>query len=105
MEESAELIQSTLAVIHRFMSAHTSLQDNMQGSVVNINIQHDNLQTAAGSTTGLRHRTVSENDHNPNALSVVSIQFHLIVAGNPSSIHLLSIHSRQTNIESDSIDR
>lgn len=58
MEESAEQILSTLAVIHRFMSAHTALQtDGLQGSVVNV-------------VEPMRLRTVSETE-NPNTLHVV----------------------------------
>lgn len=60
MEESAEQILSTLAVIHRFMSAHTTLQDSMQGSAVNV---HDNIP--------LRLRTVSETE--PTNLNIVSV--------------------------------
>lgn len=59
MEESAEQILSTLAVIHRFMSAHTSVPDNLQGSLANI------VQPEIP-----RLRTVSETD-NPNTLQVV----------------------------------
>lgn len=57
VEESAEQILSTLAVIHRFMSAHTSIQDgnNIQGSTGNI-------------PTEFRHRAISETD--PNHLQV-----------------------------------
>lgn len=66
MEESAEQILSTLAVIHRFMSAHTSLQDNLQGSIGNVNEQ---------AAAALRLRTVSETDQNPNTLSVVCFRF------------------------------
>ncbi|XP_037034801.1 transient receptor potential cation channel trpm isoform X3 [Bradysia coprophila] len=42
VEESAEQILSTLAVIHRFMSAHTSIQENLHGS--SSNISTDNRQ-------------------------------------------------------------
>ncbi|XP_055320176.1 transient receptor potential cation channel trpm isoform X6 [Sitodiplosis mosellana] len=52
MEESTDQILSTLAVIHRFMSAHTTLQDSMQGSAVNV---HDNIP--------MRLRTVSETEN------------------------------------------
>lgn len=46
VEESAEQILSHLAVIHRFMSAHTSLQDNnMQGSITNINSEAMQVRT------------------------------------------------------------
>lgn len=65
MEESAEQILSTLAVIHRFMSAHTSLQDNLQGSLGNVNV-NVNL-----NPVDARARTVSETD-NPNMLHAVS---------------------------------
>lgn len=60
MEESAEQILSTLAVIHRFMSAHTIQSDNLQGSAVNVD--------------ALRLRTVSETE-NPNTLNIVSELF------------------------------
>lgn len=59
MEESTEQILSTLAVIHRFMSAHTTLQDSMQGSAVNV---HEPL----------RLRTASETEHSSNTLGIVS---------------------------------
>lgn len=74
MEESAEQILSTLAVIHRFMSAHTSLQDNLQGSIGNINVSiHEPLiPPVAAATSSLRLRTVSETEHNPNTLGIVS---------------------------------
>lgn len=58
MEESAEQILSHLAVIHRFMSTHTNLNDNNQGSIGNITIAND-----------LRVRTFSETD-TPNTLQV-----------------------------------
>lgn len=61
MEESTEQILSTLAVIHRFMSAHTTLQDSMQGSAVNV---HENIP--------LRLRTVSETEPNNSNLNIVS---------------------------------
>lgn len=59
MEESAEQILSTLAVIHRFMSAHTSVQEhNNQGSSNNINAE-------------FRARAISECEPpNPNLLQV-----------------------------------
>lgn len=60
MEESAEQILSTLAVIHRFMSAHTSVPDNLHGSLLNI----PQVETP-------RHRTVSESEH---TLQVVRIK-------------------------------
>lgn len=61
MEESTEQILSTLAVIHRFMSAHTTLQDvSMQGSAGNV---HENIP--------IRLRTVSETEH-PSSLNIVS---------------------------------
>lgn len=60
MEESTEQILSTLAVIHRFMSAHTTLQDSMQGSAVNV---HENIP--------MRLRTVSETE-NSSHLNIVS---------------------------------
>lgn len=59
MEESTEQILSTLAVIHRFMSAHTTFQDNIQGSSANV---HEPL----------RLRTVSETE-NENTLTIVNI--------------------------------
>lgn len=68
MEESAEQILSTLAVIHRFMSAHTSLQDNLQGSMANVNIN---------PVVDIRTRTVSETD-NPNTLHVVSKKLNIL---------------------------
>lgn len=75
MEESAEQILSTLAVIHRFMSAHTSLQDNLQGSIGNINvsIHEPTLPSTPAPISALRLRTVSETEHNPNTLGIVSI--------------------------------
>lgn len=58
VEESAEQILSTLAVIHRFMSAHTSIQDNLQCSSSNI-------------STELRIRAISETEPpNTNTLQV-----------------------------------
>lgn len=48
VEESAEQILSTLAVIHRFMSAHTSIQENLHGS--SSNISTDNRQRGIGYT-------------------------------------------------------
>lgn len=57
MEESTEQILSHLAVIHRFMSTHTSLHENMKGSIGNLS--HD-----------LRLRTTSENIDNGNTLQV-----------------------------------
>lgn len=49
MEESAEQILSHLAVIHRFMSTHTSVNsDHIQGSIGNVN--------------ELRVRSISENE-------------------------------------------
>lgn len=67
MEESAEQILSTLAVIHRFMSAHTSIPDNLQGSMVNI-VQNE--------TPRLRATSVSEAD--PNSLHVVNINKYVL---------------------------
>lgn len=61
MEESAEQILSHLAVIHRFMSTHTNLNDNNQGSVGNITIANE-----------LRVRTFSETD-TANTLQVYTI--------------------------------
>lgn len=66
MEESTEQILSTLAVIHRFMSAHTTLQDSMQGSAVNV---HEPL----------RLRTVSETDQSSNTLNIVSFRHSLVL--------------------------
>lgn len=60
MEESTDQILSTLAVIHRFMSAHTTLQDSMQGSAVNV---LENIP--------MRLRTVSETE-NSSHLNIVS---------------------------------
>lgn len=59
MEESTEQILSTLAVIHRFMSAHTSIPENLQGSMINI----PQVETP-------RHRTLSESEPS-NTLQVV----------------------------------
>lgn len=65
MEESTEQILSTLAVIHRFMSAHTTLQDaSMQGSAVNV---HD-------ANIPMRLRTVSETEHSSHLNIVSGIQ-------------------------------
>lgn len=61
VEESAEQILSTLAVIHRFMSAHTSIQENHGSSS---NISTDNRQRGIGYT---------ENPH----LQVKTIRFDL----------------------------
>lgn len=61
MEESTEQILSTLAVIHRFMSAHTTFNDSI-GNIVNLN----------EATPTLRLRTLSESEPNPNTLSIVS---------------------------------
>lgn len=47
LEESNWQIQNTLAVIHRFMSAHTSMQDHLHGSSSNL-------------STEFRQRTVSD---------------------------------------------
>ncbi|XP_049543421.1 transient receptor potential cation channel trpm isoform X3 [Anopheles darlingi] len=62
VEESAEQILSHLAVIHRFMSAHTLMQDPMQGSTSNVSA---NL-ALGGSTVAVmgdqRARTISETD-------------------------------------------
>lgn len=68
MEESADQILSTLAVIHRFMSAHTSLQDNLQGSMANVNVN---------PPADVRARTLSETD-NPNTLHVVSRKLNIL---------------------------
>ena len=57
VEESAEQILSHLAVIHRFMSTHTSLQENIHGSISNVS--HE-----------LRLRTASETDSG-NTLQVI----------------------------------
>lgn len=59
MEESTEQILSTLAVIHRFMSAHTSIPENLQGSMINI-----------PQLDAPRPRTLSESDPS-NTLQVV----------------------------------
>lgn len=58
MEESTEQILQHLAVIHRFMSTHTTLQENLQGSLGNVN--HEML----------RVRTASETE-NTNVLQVI----------------------------------
>lgn len=55
MEESTEQILSHLAVIHRFMSAHISSNENIQGSLTNINL-------AIPAPPETRNRTLSEND-------------------------------------------
>lgn len=68
MEESTEQILSTLAVIHRFMSAHTTLQDgSIQGSAVNV---HD-------ANIPMRLRTVSETEQTSH-LNVVSLKFAIL---------------------------
>lgn len=65
MEESAEQILSHLAVIHRFMSTHTNLNDINQGSIGNIPIANE-----------LRVRTFSETDTpNTNTLQVMSFKY------------------------------
>lgn len=57
MEEMSEQIVSSLAVIHRFMSAHTT--DNLQGSTMNV---HEPMQVLS----------VSEAE-NANTLTIVCI--------------------------------
>lgn len=52
MEESAEQILAHLAVIHRFMSTHTS-------------VTSDNIQGSLGNVSQLRARSVSENEPFP----------------------------------------
>lgn len=54
MEESSEQILSHLAVIHRFMSAHISSSENIQGSAGNLNFPVPAVDN--------RIRTLSEND-------------------------------------------
>lgn len=54
MEESTEQILSHLAVIHRFMSAHISSSENIQGSLANITYPIPPIEN--------RVRTFSEND-------------------------------------------
>lgn len=65
MEESTEQILSTLAVIHRFMSAHTTLQESMQGSAINVHEQNN---------IPIRLRTVSETEPpaQPNMVSMTN---------------------------------
>lgn len=64
MEESTEQILSTLAVIHRFMSAHTTMDASIQGSAVNV---HD-------ANIPMRLRTVSETERSSH-LNIVSLKF------------------------------
>ncbi|XP_055536936.1 transient receptor potential cation channel trpm isoform X5 [Wyeomyia smithii] len=65
VEESADQILSHLAVIHRFMSAHTQIQDNLIGSTSNVS---GTGALVAGSGGVLvfdnRTRTISETDSN-----------------------------------------
>lgn len=62
VEESADQILSHLAVIHRFMSTHTQLQDNLNGSTENVNAL---VGPGGGSITfDTRARTISESDSN-----------------------------------------
>lgn len=64
VEDCADQILSTLAVIHRFMSAHTSIQDNMQGSSSNLSSE-------------FRLRAASESEK-PSALPVSEMIKHII---------------------------
>ncbi|XP_055607349.1 transient receptor potential cation channel trpm isoform X8 [Uranotaenia lowii] len=71
VEESADQILSHLAVIHRFMSAHTQIQDNLNGSTGNVSaIGGVGALTALGPgpVPGIafdsRARTISETDSN-----------------------------------------
>lgn len=66
MEESAEQILSTLEVIHRFMSAHSTMNDSI-GNIVNL---HE-------VTPALRLRTVSESENNPNPNTLGIVSIHL----------------------------
>lgn len=52
-----EQIVSSLAVIHRFMSAHTNFQENLQGSSINVQ-------------DTMRLESVTEAEH-PTTLNVV----------------------------------
>lgn len=63
LEDCAEQIQSTLAVIHRFMSAHTSLQEDgcpLHGSSSNL-------------SSDFRARTVSDAADRPNSRAVLKV--------------------------------
>lgn len=64
MEESTEQILAHLAVIHRFMSTHTSIQENLQGSISNI--------------CNERVRTISESDNNAGNILQVKFLFSCI---------------------------
>lgn len=67
MEEQTDQILSHLAVIHRFMSTHTSIQDNLQGSIGNV-------------SRDIRVRTASENESsNVLQVSVIIIKGLIIV--------------------------
>lgn len=70
VEESADQILSHLAVIHRFMSAHTQIQDNLNGSNSNVSGTGGIGAIASVPTVGpgivfdSRARTISETDSN-----------------------------------------
>uniref|UniRef100_A0A182N9J3 Transient receptor potential cation channel trpm n=1 Tax=Anopheles dirus TaxID=7168 RepID=A0A182N9J3_9DIPT len=63
VEESAEQILNHLDVIHRFMSAHTLMNDTQGGSTGNVsgNVGQAGI-TAAGMIMDHRTRTISESD-------------------------------------------
>ncbi|XP_053688721.1 transient receptor potential cation channel trpm isoform X2 [Sabethes cyaneus] len=65
VEESADQILSHLAVIHRFMSTHTQIQDNLIGSTSNVSATGA-LGMGAGGVLVFdnRTRTISETDSN-----------------------------------------
>ncbi|XP_058838514.1 transient receptor potential cation channel trpm isoform X8 [Topomyia yanbarensis] len=75
VEESADQILSHLAVIHRFMSTHTQIQDNLHGSTSNVSgtgmlgIGPGGGGGGGGTAAGVvvfdtRTRTISETDSN-----------------------------------------
>lgn len=57
MEDLSEQIVSSLAVIHRFMSAHTVFRENLQGSSINV---HETIRLGS----------VSEAEHS-NTINIV----------------------------------
>ncbi|XP_052873774.1 transient receptor potential cation channel trpm [Anopheles cruzii] len=62
VEESADQILAHLAVIHRFMSAHTLMQENMQGSTSNVSANVALGGSTAAIMADQRARTISESD-------------------------------------------
>ncbi|XP_055631073.1 transient receptor potential cation channel trpm isoform X5 [Toxorhynchites rutilus septentrionalis] len=62
VEESADQILSHLAVIHRFMSAHTQLQDNLNESTGNVSAGGGGGSGGGGALLDVRTRTISESD-------------------------------------------